>query len=159
MAIQYPLQLEVDLTKTPSDVTLLGRTSSEVLVMFVVDLHFIFVSSFCCCSSFVDVSSFCCCSSHRFSTSSLTLPWTILLPGFSHPILYFQPSPSQSVSRHFHFLTIFFFLPRALRPQVGIFYPQAFFYLTLLHRHFITCVYQGFSGSRQFFLEVCRALY
>ena len=49
MAFQYPLQLEADLTKTPSDVTLLGRTSSEVLVMFVVDLHFIFVSSFHFC--------------------------------------------------------------------------------------------------------------
>ena len=130
MAIQYPLQLEVDLTKTPSDVTLLGRTSSEVLVMFVVDLHFIFISSFCCCSSFVDVSSFCCCSSHRFSTSSLTLPWTILLPRFSHPILYFQPSPSQSVSRHFHFLTIFFLAASSTASSghflpIGVFLPYA----------------------------------
>ena len=159
MAIQYPLQLEVDLTRTPSDVTLLWRTSSEVLVMSVVDLHFIFVSSFCCCSSFVDVSSFCCCSSHRFSTSSLTLPWTILLPGFSHPILYFQPSPSQSVWRHFHFLTILFLAASSNGLKWAFFTHRRFFTLTLLHRHFITCVYQGFSGSRQFFLEVCRALY
>ena len=65
-------------------------------------------------------------------------PFRGLLPGFLHPILYFQPSPSQSDdSRHFHFSTIpFIFLPQALRPRVGIFLPTGVFYLALLRRHF-----------------------
>ena len=75
-------------------------------------------------------------------------------------ILYFQPSPSHSDSRHFHFSTIplVIFLPRALRSWVGIFYPQAFFTLCSF-TNILTCVYQGFPGSRQFFLEVWRASY
>ena len=46
-------------------------------------------------------------------------------------ILYFQPSPSQSDSRQFHFQPfqelLFTVLKRALRFCEGIFYPQAFF--------------------------------
>ena len=75
------------------------------------------------------------------------------------PMLYFQPSPSQSDLRHFHFSTIpLIFLPRALRPWVGIFYPRAFFTLCSF-TDILTCLYEGFSESRQFFLEVCRASY
>ena len=75
-------------------------------------------------------------------------------------ILYFQPSPSHSDSRHFHFSTIplVIFLPRALRSWVGIFYPQAFFTLCSF-TSILTCVYQGLPGSRQFFFEACRASY
>ena len=54
------------------------------------------------------------------------------------PILYFQPSPSQSDSRHFHFFNYsIIFLVRVLGFWVGIFYPQAFFtlhsFLTFWH--------------------------
>ena len=41
----------------------------------------------------------------------------------------------------------------------GKFLPTGIFYLTLLSPTFLTltCFYQGLTGSRQFFLEVCRA--
>ena len=54
---------------SPSDVTLLGKTSGEVfvLLLFISDLHF------------------CWCSSHCFSTSFLTLPWTITIAGVFTP--------------------------------------------------------------------------
>ena len=73
-------------TKTPSDVTLLGRTSSEVFVLLVVvSSFFVFVSSF------VDVLHFAVVLLISFSKSSLTLPWTIA-GGFSpHFILSAQP--------------------------------------------------------------------
>ena len=110
MAFQYPLQLEADLTKTSSDVTLLGRTSSEVLVMFVADLHFIFVSSFHFCIFILLLFFICRCF------FILLLFFSLLFDVIPHPsvdyrrvftpILYFQPSPSQSDSRHFHFSTI-----------------------------------------------------
>ena len=76
-------------------------------------------------------------------------------------ILYFQPSPSQSDSRHLYFnLSEIFFHSFTASATVlsGYFLPTSVFYLTFLHRHF-TCTYQGFPGSRQFFLEFCRASY
>ena len=108
-------------SKTPSDVTLLGRNSSEVFVLLVV------------VSSFVDVLHFAVVLLISFSTSPLTLPWTIA-GGFSpHFILSAQPIAEW-------FATLSFFdhsiLPRALRLWVGIFFPTGVFYLMLLHRHF-----------------------
>ena len=51
-----------------------------------------------------------------------------------------------------------FHLPRTLQFWVGIFYPQTLFTLrSFLDIFDTTCFYQGFPGSRQFFLEVCRA--
>ena len=47
-------------------------------------------------------------------------------------------------------------LPRALQFLVGIFYPQAFFTLRFFPTFGKICFYQGFPGSRQFFLEGCR---
>ena len=42
----------------------------------------------------------------------------------------------------------------------GHFLPTGVFYLTLLPNIFgTTCFYQGFPGSRQLFLEICRASY
>ena len=110
-------------------------------------------SSFCCYSLFVNVFH-----SH-FLFDIMPHPSVDYRQVF-RPILYFQPSPSHSDSRHFHFSTIplVIFLPRALRSWVGIFYPQAFFTLCSF-TNILTCVYQGFPGSRQFFLEVCRASY
>ena len=77
--------------------------------------------------------------------------------GFYTPFYNFSPAHPRVIRDTFIFLTIPFF-PRALRPWVGIFYPQACFTLRSF-TDILTCVYQGFPGSRQFFLEVCRASY
>ena len=74
------------------------------------------------------------------------------------PILYFQPSLSQSDLRHFHFQPFCYLLPASATVLSGYFLATGAFYLTLLHRHF-TCVYKGLPGSPQFFLEVCRTSY
>ena len=84
-------------------------------------------------------------------------PFRGLSPGFLHPILYFQPGPSQTDSRHFHFLTI----PscrECYSLEWPFFTPQAFFTLRSF-TDILTCVDQGFPESCQFFLEVCRASY
>ena len=76
------------------------------------------------------------------------------------PILYFQPSPSQSDSRHFHFQPFRYLLTASATVLSGHFLPTGVFYLTLLPDIFgTTCFYQGLPGSQQFFLEVCRASY
>ena len=89
-------------------------------MLVVVFLHF--CSSFCCCSSFL-LSFFI----HCFSTSSLTLSWTIA--GFLHPFYTFSPAHRRVIRDTFIFNHSVIFLPRALRFWVGIFYPQAFFTL------------------------------
>ena len=76
------------------------------------------------------------------------------------PILYFQPSPSQSDLRHFHFQPFRYLLTASAMVLSGHFLPTGVFYLTLLPDIFgTTCFYQGLPGSQQFFLEVCRASY
>ena len=139
--------------KTPSDVTLLGRTSSEVFFMLIVVVH-----SFCCqfCSSF-------CCSLFVDFLHSHLLFHIIPHPSVDYCrvftlILYFQPSPSQRYLQHFHFQPFRYLLTASATVLSGHFLPTDVFYLMLLHQHF-TCVYQGFTGSRQFFLEICRASY
>ena len=72
-------------TKTPSIVTLLGRTSSEVFVRLVVVLH-----SFCCCCYSFIASYVMLFFIHCFSASSLNLPWTITR--FLHPFYTFKPA-------------------------------------------------------------------
>ena len=85
---------------------------------------------------FCDIA--CCCC---FTSLEVFLP-SLLLDVISHssvsyrrvftPILYFQPSSSQSDSRYFHLTFLGFCitaLPRVLRFWAGIFYPQAFFTL------------------------------
>ena len=89
-------------------------------------------------------SSFIC-----FSTSSFTLPWTIT--GFLHPCYTFKSSPSQSD----HFQPFRYLLTASATVLSDYFLPTGVFCLALLHRHF-TCAYQGFPGSKEFFLEVCR---
>ena len=107
---------------------------------------------FCCCIFICQCFSFCCCSFHCFSTSSLTLPWTIAR--FLHPFCTFSPAHRRVIRDTFIFNHSVIFLPRALRFWVGI------FYLELLPDIFgTTCFYQGFPGSRQLFLEICRASY
>ena len=92
-------------------------------------LFFISILIFILCCIFIcRCSSFCCCP------SSLTLPWTIA--GFLHPFLYFQPSPSQSNSRHFHFQPFRYLLAASATAFSEHFLPTGVFYLALLHRHF-----------------------
>ena len=107
-------------------------------------LHFHFWSSFCCCSSFVDVLH-----------SHFPHPSVDYRRVFT-PILYFQPSSSQSDLRHFHFqpfqdllVTV---LPRALQFWVGIFYPRAFFTLGSFTDILPAFIKERLSlpGSRQF---------
>ena len=136
---------------------MLGRTSSEVFVMllffasflclhFIFDLHFVVVlhlSMF-----FIHIC---------FSTSSLTLLCGLSPGVYTHFIFSAQPIAEWFATLSFSTIPL-----SSYRERYGfewaLFYPQALFYLTLLHWHF-TCVYQGLPGSRQFFLEVCRASY
>ena len=105
---------------------MLGRTSGGFCD---VDLHFIVVVVLLLHLLFFFIRIF-------FSTSSLTL--SVDYRQVFRTILYFQPSPSQSDSRHFHFFNYsIIFLLRVLGFWVGIFYPQAFFtlhsFLTFWH--------------------------
>ena len=89
---------------------------------------------------------------HFLFTSCLTLPWTI--GRFLDPFFTFCPAYRRVICDTFIFNHSVIFLPRALRFWVGI------FYLELLPDIFgTTCFYQGFPGSRQLFLEICRASY
>ena len=134
------------LTKTHSDCTLLGRTSSEVFVMLVVVFHsflfFILLFFFiCCCSSLV---------SRLLCHATGTPPWLLRhvkastssepYPGyFRLPLLFSSTMSATVLSRHF--FSQRHFLPYT--PSPTYFDP--------------TCFYQGLPGSRQFFLEVCMA--
>ena len=80
---------------------------------------------FRCCIFICLCFSFCCCSFHCFSTSSLTLPWTIAR--VLHPFCTFSLAHRKSICNTFIFNHSVIFLPWALRFWVGIFYPQAFF--------------------------------
>ena len=62
-----------------------------------------------------------------FSTSSLTLLWTIA--GFLHPFHTFSPAHRRVICDTFMFNHFVIFLPGALQFWVGIFYPQALFIL------------------------------
>ena len=142
-------------SKTPSNGTLLGRTSEKVFV--VVDLHFLFTSlfhfssSFCCCSSFVDVL-------HSHLLFDIIPHPSVDYHRVFTPILYFPPSSSQSDLRHFNFQP--FRLSSYLFSWVGVLYT---------HRRFLsytpfTDILLGFieaslAASRQLFLEVCRISY
>ena len=108
-------------------------------------LNFIFVSSSCCCI-FIHIF---------FLTSSLTLLWTIAR--FLHPFYTISPAHCRVICNNFIFNHSVIFLTQALQPRVDIFYSLAFFTLRFF-TNILTCVYQGFLGSRQF-LEVCRASY
>ena len=107
----------------------------------------------------------CCCSSFVVFLYSHFLFDIIPHPSVDYrqvfrPILYFQPSPSQSDLRHFHFQPFRYLLTASATVLSGHFLPTGVFYLTLLPNIFgTTCFYQGLPGSRQFFLEVCRASY
>ena len=134
-------------SKTPSDVTLLGRTSEDVFVMlavvlhFIFDLHFVFVSSFVYLH-FGVVSSFVVFLHSHFLFDVIPHPSVDYRRVFT-PILYFQPSSLQSDPRHFHFLPFRYLLAESTAVLSGLFLSQAFFTLRSF-TNILTCVYQGF---------------
>ena len=110
-------------------------------------------SSFCCCSSFfVFLHS-------PFSFDFMPHPSMDYRQVF-RPIFYFLPSLSQSDLRHFHFQPFRYLLTASTTVLSGHFLPSGIFYLMLLCNIFdVTCVYQGFPGSQQLFLEIWRTSY
>ena len=84
-------------------------------------------SSFCCCcySSFVDVF-------HSHFLFDIIPHPSLDYHQVFRPILYFQPSPSQSDSRHFHFQPFRYLLTASATVLSGHFLPTGVFYLTLL---------------------------
>ena len=87
-------------TKTPRDVTLLGRASCEVFVMLVVVFHsFLF---FILLLLFFIHFFLCDIVLHSLLFNVIPQP-SMYYRQVLTPILYFQPSPSESDSRHFHF--------------------------------------------------------
>ena len=119
--------------------------------LVVVVLHFILIF-ICRCSSFR------CCCSFTFAFQHHPSLFRGLSSGFyTHFILSAQPIPEWfAILSFFNFSVIF--LPWALRFWVGVFYTQVLFTLCSF-TDILTCVYQGFPGSWQFFLEVFRASY
>ena len=121
-----------------------------MIFSFVSSFHF--WSSFYCCLSFVVFLH-----SH-FLFDVIPHPSVGYHRVFYTPFYTFSPVHRRVLRDTFIFNNSVTFLPRALWPWVGIFYPQAFFTLRFF-TDILTCVYQGFSGSRHFFLEVCKASY
>ena len=93
---------------------------------FLLFIHFCssfhFWSSFCCCSSFIVVLHW--LLFNVIPHSSVDYRWVF------KPILYFQPSPLQSDSRHFHFQIFRDLLTVSATVLSGRFLPYA------LHRYF-----------------------
>ena len=108
--------------KTPSDVTLLGRTSSEVFVMLVVVVHSFLYLNFIFDLHFVVVLHLSMFFIHIcFSTSSLTLPWTIA--EFLHPFYTFIPVHRSSIIIEVITTVLnffFFFYDKILKVQKSI---------------------------------------
>ena len=124
---------------------LLGRTSAGFCD---VDLHFVVVILH---FSMLFIHIF-------FLTSSLTLPWTNT--SFLGPFCTFSPAHCRVICDTFIFQPFRYLLTASAMVLSGHFLPTGVFYLTLLPNIFgTTCFCQGFPGSRQLFLESCRASY
>ena len=114
---------------------LLGRTSGGFCD---VDLHFVVVIIHLL---MVFIHIF-------FSTSSLTLPWTIAR--FLDPFCTFRPAHHRVIRDFFIFRPFRYLLTASATVLSGHFLPTGVFYLTLLPNIFgTTCFYQGFTASRQ----------
>ena len=87
--------------------------------------------------------------------SSLLYHVTGTPPWLLRPV---KASTSSELYPDYFWLPFLFHLPQALRFWVGSFYTQAFFTLCSF-TEILTNIYQGFPGTQQFFLDVCRALY
>ena len=132
----------------------LGEPPLRFLWCWLLLLFIHFCSSFCCCSSFIFILHFVAVL-HSLLFNVISHPSVDYRRVFT-PILYFQPSSSQSDLRHFHFqpfqdllVTV---LPRALQFWVGIFYPRAFFTLGSFTDILPAFIKERLSlpGSRQF---------
>ena len=138
---------------------------SVVVVHFIFDLHFISLSSFHFCIfififdlHFVVVLHLSMFFIHNFfSTSSLTLLWTIT--GFLHPCYNFSLAHCRLIRDTFIFNHSVNLLAASATVLRGQFLPTGFFYFALLHRHFNLHLSRPLPGSRQFFHESCRASY
>ena len=89
---------------------------------------------FCCCIFICQCSSFCCYSSH-FLFDVIPHPSMDYRRGFYTSFYTFSPA-HRRVIRNTFICSTTPFLPRVLRPWVGLFLPTGVFYLALLHRHF-----------------------
>ena len=119
-----------------------------------VSCHFIFVSSFCCCSSFVNVLH-----SH-FLFGIIPHPSVDYRRGCYTPFYTFSPAHCRVIHDTFHFQPFCYLLTASATVLSGHFLPTGVFYLTLLPSILgTTCFYQGLPGSRQLFFEICRASY
>ena len=93
------------------------------------DLHFVFVSSFLI---FILSLFFIC----RFSSFTFSFRHHLShFRGLFTPVLYCQPSPSQSDLQHFHFQPFRYLFTASATVLSGRFLPTGVFYLTLLHWH------------------------
>ena len=112
----------------------------------------------CCCCSFLMCificwcSSFCCCSSFIFRllyNVTRTPPWLL------RPV---KASSSSELYPRLLLIAFSFSSSTSATASSGHFLHIGVFYLTLLPDIFgTTCFYQGFPGSQQLFLEICRA--
>ena len=129
-------------SKTPSDVTLLGRTSGKVFVLL--------------------------SSSHLSMLFILLLFFSLLFDiiphppvdyrrGFYTPFYTFSPAHRRVIRNSLFNHSLLAASATALSEH---FLPTGIFYVTLLPDIFgTTCFYQGFPGSRKLFLEICRTSY
>ena len=109
---------------------------------------------------------FCCCSSFVVFLHSHFLFHIIPHPSVDYhqvfrPILYFQPSPSQSDSRHFYFSTIPLSSYRECYGfEWAFFTHRRVFFLALLPDILVQPAFIKVSlGVGSYFLESCKALY
>ena len=115
---------------------------SVVVVHFIFDIHFISLSSFHFCIfififdlHFVVVLHLSMFFIHNFfSTSSLTLLWTIT--GFLHPCYNFSLAHRRLIRDTFIFNHSVNLLAASATVLRGQFLPTGVFYFALLHRHF-----------------------
>ena len=119
--------------------------------------------SFCCCIFICRCSSFCCCIFICWCSSFCCCFFSLLFEVIPHPSVeyrrgFYTPFYTLSPAHRRAIRDTFIFRPFHLDANTaalsGHFLPTGVFTLCLL-----TCVYQGFRGSRQFFLDVFRASY
>ena len=94
-------------------------------------ISFLILISFCCYSSFVDVL-------HSHLLFDIIPHPSVDYRRVFTPISYFQPSPSQSDLRHFHFQPFRYLLTASATVLSGHFLPTGVFYLMLLPNIFGT---------------------
>ena len=125
---------------------LLGRTSGGFCD---VDLHFVVVVILHLSMFFIHIF---------FSTSSLTLPWTIAR--FLDPFCTFSPAHRRVICDTFIFQPFHYLLTASATVLSGHFLPTGVFYLTLLPKILAQPAFiKVLLGAGSYFLESCRASY